>query len=185
MPGWNNAQNLLGRCLQQILCWRLLFLLLGTLALAHRSHGQWVPPAGLRNVPVLDNCKMTRHGVGASVQPTVFYPKGAIFLCPERAREIDDRHPGASRFFLVHEYGHLAMRTREEAVADEWAARQLAALPGERSTLRAVLLHFVDEGALFDPLYGTGLDRALRVARAAGIGEREWPAPLVGGPRPV
>src|SRR6478736_4379726 len=142
MPGWNNAQNLLGRCLQQILCWRLLFLLLGTLALAHRSHGQWVPPAGLRNVPVLDNCKMTRHGVGASVQPTVFYPKGAIFLCPERAREIDDRHPGASRFFLVHEYGHLAMRTREEAVADEWAARQLASVPAERGTLKAVIWYF-------------------------------------------
>jgi hypothetical protein len=122
---------------------------------------------------------MTRHGIGVSVQPTVFYPNGAIFLCPAREREIDARHPGASRFFLVHEYGHLAMRTREEAVADEWAAKQLAAVPSERSTLRAVLLHFVDQGTLFDPLYGTGFDRALRVTRAAGIAEREWPAPLI------
>ena len=121
---------------------------------------------------------MTRHGIGVALHPTVFYPNGAIFLCPEREREIDARHPGASRFFLIHEYGHLAMRTREEAVADEWAAKQLAAVPAERSTLRAVLLHFVDQGAFFDPLYGTGFDRALRVARAAGIAEREWPAQL-------
>ncbi len=179
MAGWNNAKNLLVRCFQQILSWRLTFLLLGTIGVLHRSHGQWVPPAELRNVPVFDDCKMTRHGVGVTVQPTVFYPNGAIFLCPEREREIDARHPGASRFFLIHEYGHLAMRTREEAVADEWAAKQLAAVPVGRSTLRAVLLHFVDQGALFDPLYGTGFDRALRIARAAEIAEREWPAPLV------
>ena len=130
-------------------------------------------------MPVLNDCKMTRHGIGVAVQPNVFYPSGAIFLCPEREREIDARHPGASRFFLIHEYGHLAMRTREEAVADEWAAKQLAAVPAERSTLRAVLLHFVDQGVFFDPLYGTGFDRALRVARAAGIAEREWPTQLV------
>lgn len=179
MRGWNNAKNLLARCFQQIFCWRLTFLLLVSVGISHRSHGQWAPPAELRNVPVLNDCKMTRHGIGVAVQPNVFYPSGAIFLCPEREREIDARHPGASRFFLIHEYGHLAMRTREEAVADEWAAKQLAAVPAERSTLRAVLLHFVDQGVFFDPLYGTGFDRALRVARAAGIAEREWPTQLV------
>jgi hypothetical protein len=177
MPGWNNV--LLVRCFRQIVCWRLTFLLFASVGMPHRSDGQWVPPPELRNVPVRDDCKMTRHGIGVAVQPTVFYPNGAIFLCPEREREIDARHPGASRFFLIHEYGHLALRTREEAVADEWAAKQLAAVPAERSTLRAVLLHFVDQGVFFDPLYGTGFDRALRVARAGGIAEREWPAQLV------
>ncbi len=122
---------------------------------------------------------MTRHGIGVAIQPTVFYPNGAIYLCPEREREIEARHPGASRFFLIHEYGHLAMRTREEAVADEWAAKQLAAVPAERGTLRAVLLHFIDQGALFDPLYGTGYDRALRVVQAADIARKEWPPALV------
>ena len=179
MHGWNNAKNLLVRCFQQIFCWRLTFLLLASVGISHRSHGQWVPPAELRNVPVLNDCKMTKHGIGVAVQPNVFYPNGAIFLCPEREREIDARHPGASRFFLIHEYGHLAVRTREEAVADEWAAKQLAAVPAERGTLRAVLLHFVDQGLFFDALYGTGFDRALRVARAAGIAEREWPTQLV------
>ena len=114
-----------------------------------------------------------------SIQPTLFYPHGAIFLCPEREREIETRQPGAARFFLVHEYGHLAMRSREEAVADEWAAKQLAMVPSERGTLHAVLSYFVDEGTLFDPNYGTGFDRAWRVARAAGIPEREWPPTLV------
>jgi hypothetical protein len=159
--------------------WALTCVLWVTTCLAQQSPAQWVPPAALRDVPVRSDCKITRHGVGVSIQPTLFYPSGAIFLCPQREREIDIRHPGASRFFLVHEYGHLAMRTREEAVADEWAAKQLAMVPAERGTLRAVLSYFVDQGMLFDPLYGTGFDRALRVARAAGIAEREWPLPLV------
>jgi hypothetical protein len=152
---------------------------LAVICAPHRTSGQWVPPAALRNVPVRADCKMTRHGVGVSLQPTLFYPNGAIFLCPEREREIDSRSPGASRFFLVHEYGHLALRTREEAVADEWAAKQLAMVPAERGTLRAVISYFVGEGALFDPLYGNGFDRALRVASAAGVAEREWPSALV------
>jgi len=143
------------------------------------AHGQWVPPVELRKVPVFEDCKMTRHGVGVSIQPNLVYPRGAIFLCPERKRQIDGRHPGAARFFLVHEYGHLALNTREEAVADEWAAKQLAAIPSERGTLRAVLLHFVEQGRIFDPLYGTGLDRGLRVAQAAQLPENEWPAELV------
>jgi hypothetical protein len=146
---------------------------------AESLQGQWIPPAALRQVPVLADCHMTRRGVGVSLQPTLFYPRGAIFLCPERQREIDARRPGASRFFLIHEYGHLAMRAREEAVADEWAARQLASVPGERGTLKAVIFYFVDTGTVFDPLYGTGFDRALRIARAANIAEREWPGQLL------
>jgi hypothetical protein len=159
--------------------WMLPGLLLFVSWAAERSSGQWMPPAELRNIPVLADCRMTRHGVGVSIQPTLFYPKGAIFLCPERERAIEMRHPGTSRFFLVHEYGHLAMRSRDESIADEWAAKQLALVPAERATLQAVLSYFAEVGTLFDPLYGSGFDRALRVARAAELPEREWPAPLV------
>jgi hypothetical protein len=159
--------------------WVFTYVLWAAPSSGQQSPTQWVPPAALRNVPVSDDCKMTRHGVGVSIQPTLFYPLGAIFLCPEREREIETRQPGASRFFLVHEYGHLAMRSREEAVADEWAAKQLAMVPAERGTLRAVVSYFVAQGTLFDPNYGTGLDRAWRVARAAGIPQTEWPSPLV------
>ena len=143
------------------------------------AQGKWVPPFELRNVPIFEDCKKARHGVGVSIQPNLVYPRGAIFMCPERESEIDKRHPGAARFFLVHEYGHLALHTREEAVADEWAAKQLAAIPSERGTLRAALLHFVEQGRVFDPLYGTGLDRGLRVAQAAQLPQNEWPAELV------
>jgi hypothetical protein len=157
----------------------LALILLAAGCAAERSPGQWVPPDALRRVPVRADCRMTKRDVGVSIQPTLFYPNGAIFLCPEREREIEARRPGASRFFLVHEYGHLAMRSREEAVADEWAAKQLGKVPAERVTLRAILCYFVDEGTLFDPSYGTGLDRALRVARAAGMPVREWPPGLL------
>jgi hypothetical protein len=120
---------------------------------------------------------MTHHGVGVSVQPSIFYPHGAIFLCSERMHAIDAARPDASRFFLVHEYGHLALRTREEAAADEWAARQLAST--EPATVKAAILHFVDEGNRFDPLYGSGMDRALRVARTGHISPNLWPQRLI------
>jgi hypothetical protein len=180
IKGWNNAKRHPADCFPRSdRSWFVAWFLLTTVCAAPQSRGQWVPPALLRKVPILADCNMTRHGVGVSLQPTLFFPRGAIFLCPEREREIDAQRPGASRFFLVHEYGHLAMHTREEAVADEWAAKQLATVPAERSTLRAVLFYFVDKGTLFDPLYGTGFDRALRVARAADIRENEWPTALV------
>jgi hypothetical protein len=159
---------------------RLSGIVLSCLLLLGSSHqGQWVPPLELRGVPVFADCKMARHGVGMNIQPNIVYPHGAIFMCPERELEIDKRHPGAARFFLVHEYGHLALRTREEAVADEWAAKQLSGVPSERATLRAVLEHFVEQAWVFDPSYGTGLDRALRVAEAANLPESEWPVQLV------
>jgi hypothetical protein len=180
MLGFHNVQRILAGWFPSKangLC--ICFFLVSTLYVAQRALAQWVPQGTLRSVPVRTDCNMTRNGIGASLLPTLFYPSGAIFLCPEREREIDARRPGAARFFLVHEYGHLAMRSREEAVADEWAAKQLAMVRAERGTLRAVLFYFVDEGTFFDPSYGTGFDRALRVARAAGIAEKEWPLPLV------
>jgi hypothetical protein len=146
---------------------------------ASRVQSQWVPPIELRGVPIFDDCKMAHRRVGMSIQPNIVYPQGAIFMCPEREHEIDRRHPGAARFFLVHEYGHLALRTREEAVADEWAAKQLSAIRSEWGTLRAVLVFFVEQGRAFDPLYGTGLDRGLRVAQAAELPRNEWPIQLV------
>ena len=93
-------------------------------------------------------------------------------------RSIDAKHPGASRFFLVHEYGHLALHTENEAEADEWAAKQLAAVPRERETLRAVLQHFVDNPGVDDPLYGTGTARAFRIANAARLPTADWPSRL-------
>ena len=142
------------------------------------AHAQWQPPPTLRQVPIKYDCRKTQHRIGAALQPNPFYWHGAIFLCPERIRSIDAKHPGASRFFLVHEYGHLALHTENEAEADEWAAKQLAAIPKERETLRAVLQHFVDNAGIDDPLYGTGIDRAFRIANAARLPAADWPSRL-------
>jgi len=144
------------------------------------ASAQWAPPSSLRKVRVRDDCVRTRHGIGLSVQPSPILPNGEIFFCQDRARAIDAVRPGASKFFLVHEYGHLALHTRDEAEADEWAARQLAAAAGGKQILEAVVLHFLDEATRFDPLYGSGLDRALRIARAGGIPETVWPPRLRG-----
>lgn len=115
-----------------------------------------------------------------AIQPSLFNPHGIIFLCPGRAEAIDKRHPGASFFFRVHEYGHLALGTRDEAAVDAWAAEQLSHTDAGRTVLRAVLAHFADIGEKFAPYYGTGFYRGLNVATTAGIDRREWPQALVG-----
>jgi hypothetical protein len=139
---------------------------------------QWAPPPSLQNVPVREDCARTNGGIGLSLQPTVFLPHGAIFLCPKRTFEIDRAHPGASFFFRVHEYGHLALHTRNEALADAWAAEQLSHSASGRRTLAAALSYFNDLGERYAPLYGTGYDRALTVAQSAKIPQERWPQSL-------
>jgi hypothetical protein len=140
---------------------------------------QWQPPPELQKIPVRQDCKKTQMAIGLSTQPSVLYPDGIIFLCPSRAQAIDRQRPGASFFFRVHEYGHLALHTRSEEAADDWAAEQLSATAAGREVIKAVVLHFIDEAARFDPRYGTGLDRALRVLLAGKIPRQDWPKRVV------
>jgi len=112
-------------------------------------------------------------------QPSLFNPHGVIFLCPERADGIDSRHPGVSLFFRVHEFGHIALGSRDEAAADAWAAGELSRTDAGRAVLVAVLGHFADIGENFSPYYGSGFYRALNVATTAGIDRKEWPPALV------
>jgi hypothetical protein len=149
-----------------------------SLSLSHFGIAQWNPPDSLRGIPVRNDCKKTHGLIGLSFQPSLFNPHGIIFLCPDRAEAIEQRHPGASFFFRVHEYGHLALGTRDEASADGWAAEQLSHTDAGRAVLRAVLAHFADIGEKFNPYYGTGFYRALNVATTAGIDRREWPQTL-------
>src|SRR5260370_20406599 len=142
------------------------------------GRAQWTPPLSLQNVPVREDCGKTRGGIGISFQPTLFDPQGAIYLCPRRALEIDRAHPGASLFFRIHEYGHLALHTRNEALADAWAAEKLShSIPG-RATLDAVLSYFIHLGKRFALMYGTGYDRALTVAQSAQIPAEPCPPDL-------
>jgi hypothetical protein len=139
----------------------------------------WSPPPELSGVRVRWDCAHTRHSVGVTMQPNFVYPHGAIFLCPERARAIEAANPGASRFFLVHEYGHLALFTRDEAAADRWAATQLKDTQGGHQVLSAAVAYFLRRPDIFDPLYGSNLDRALRVAESGDLPLRDWPARLI------
>jgi len=168
-PICRHAHTLIQGYAQPLPALLAILLVLSVLLVPYNAHAQWQPPATLRQVPIRYDCRKTQHRVGAAQQPNPFFWHGAIFLCPERMRAIDARHPGAARFFLVHEYGHLALRTEDEAAADEWAARELAAIPTERQTLLAAIAHFLDDADVFDPLYGTGLDRARRIALAAKL----------------
>ena len=161
------------------MCSRPFALCFISLSLSHFGVAQWNPPDSLRSIPVRNDCKKTQGGIGMSFQPSLFNPHGIIFLCPERAKAIDQRHPGASFFFRVHEYGHLALGTRDEAAADAWAAGQLSHTDAGRAVLRAVLAHFADIGEKFAPYYGTGFYRGLNVATTAGIDRKEWPQALV------
>jgi hypothetical protein len=154
------------------------FTFLMSVLLSHLSDAQWNPPDYLRAIPVHSDCKKTRERIGMSFQPSLLNPHGIIFLCPERAVAIDSRHPGASFFFRVHEYGHLALESRDEAAADAWAAEQLSHTDAGRAILLAVLGHFVDIGDKFSPYYGTGFYRGANIANAAGIDRKEWPTAL-------
>jgi hypothetical protein len=158
---------------------RTFALFLISLSLSLFGLAQWNPPDSLRSIPVRNDCKKTGGLIGISFQPSLFNPHGIIFLCPDRAEAIDQQHPGASFFFRVHEFGHLALGTRDEASADAWAAEQLSHTDAGRAVLRAVLAHFVDIGQKFAPYYGTGFYRGLNVATTAGIDRREWPQALV------
>src|SRR5260370_6380807 len=146
---------------------------------SHLSSAKCNPAGDLNAVPVRNDCKKTHNGIGMSFQPSLLNPHGIIFLCPDRAAAIDKRHPGASFFFRVHEYGHLALGSRDEAAADAWAAQQLSHTDAGHAVLRAVLEHFVDIGDKFSPYYGTGFYRGLNVARAAGIDRSECPETLL------
>ncbi|MBW0000449.1 MAG: hypothetical protein JO015_15225 [Verrucomicrobia bacterium] len=145
----------------------------------HPPEAAWSPPPELSGVRVRWDCAHTRHGIGVAIQPNFVYPRGAIFLCPERARAIEAANPSASRFFLVHEYGHLALCTRDEGAADRWAATQLKGTRGGRQVLSAAVAHFLRRPEMFDPLYGSNLDRALRVAESGDLPLRDWPARLI------
>jgi hypothetical protein len=139
---------------------------------------QWTPPPSLQKVPVRQDCAKTNAAIGLALQPSVFQPHGAIFLCPKRALEIDRAHPRASFFFRVHEYGHLALHTRNEALADGWAAEQLSHSVSGRMTLNAVFAYFTELGKRFAPMYGTGYDRALTVATSGQIPHEQLPRSL-------
>jgi hypothetical protein len=129
---------------------------------AVRAQAQWVPTGRLAAVPVVRNCDETSGDVAVSrLDP----PK--IYICPFVMTLIRKKYPGAEHFFFVHEFGHIALRTSDEAAADCWAAKALAKAPNGSRDLAAVidlLRRRPDEDS---PRYGTPSGRARHIRECA------------------
>lgn len=80
---------------------------------------QWVPTGALAKVPVVRNCNETAGDVAATRPdpPT-------IYLCQRVMGLVRQKYPGAEHFYLVHEFGHVAQGTADEALADCWPRRR-------------------------------------------------------------
>ena len=128
-----------------------------------RAGAQWVPTGALAAVPVVHDC----HETGGDVAATRLDPP-TIYLCPLVVRLIRKKDPGAEHFYLVHEYGHVALATADEAAADCWAARALAQAPRGRRYLALAVEHFRGRPHQESARYGTPAERALRLQRCAG-----------------
>ncbi|MEA2325523.1 MAG: O-acetyl-ADP-ribose deacetylase [Thermoanaerobaculia bacterium] len=136
--------------------------ILGTLGA--RAFAQWTPRGALAKVPVVENCNATGGDIA------VARPGPMIIYCQARADQLNAQFPGAGHFYYVHEFGHVALNTADEARADCWAAQQLRNVQNGRQVLDAALRHFVSrQNEPVHPRYGPMLQRAQRIANCAGI----------------
>ena len=139
---------------------------LTTLALLAASpgaaHAQWRPTGTLAAVPVIGECDETGGDIAVSrLDPPT------IYVCRRVVELLRKADPGAEHFYLVHEYGHIALVTSDEAAADCWAARELARAPNGERYLAAAIRHFRRRGEDPSRRYGTPLERAERIRSCA------------------
>jgi len=139
---------------------------LTTLALlaagAGAAHAQWRPAGTLAAVPVIRECDETGGDIAVSrLDPPT------IYVCRRVVELLRKADPGAEHFYLVHEYGHIALLTSDEAAADCWAARELARAPNGERYLAAAIRHFRRRGEDPSRRYGTPLERAERIRSCA------------------
>ncbi|MDQ6639652.1 MAG: hypothetical protein M3Z15_08310 [Pseudomonadota bacterium] len=132
------------------------------LAQASGASAQWVPSGPLAAVLVVRDCTQTGGDVAVSrLDPPT------VYLCPTVIRLIRNKDPGAEHFYFVHEFGHIALATSDEAAADCWAARELANAPHGGRYLRAAIAHFRHRPDEYSRRYGTPSQRAERIRSCA------------------
>lgn len=123
---------------------------------------QWVPSGPLAAVLVVQDCTETGGDVAVSrLDPPT------VYLCPTVVRLVRKKDPGAEHFYFVHEFGHIALATSDEAAADCWAAHELAGAPHGERYLRAAIDHFRRRPDEPSRRYGTASERAERIRRCA------------------
>jgi hypothetical protein len=126
------------------------------------AQAQWRPTGALARIPVYQDCDDTGGDVAVSrLDPP------AIYVCPAIVRFIRMHDPGAEHFYLVHEYGHIAQHTADEAEADCWAAKALVDAPNGTRYLDAMLEHLRKRPDEARAGYGTPNDRAETIRRCA------------------
>jgi len=119
---------------------------------------QWVPSGPLASVLVVQDCTQTAGDVAVSrLDPPT------VYLCPTVVRLVRQKDPGAEHFYFVHEFGHIALQTSDEAAADCWAAGELANAPHGERYLRAAIEHFRRRPDQQSRRYGTPAERAERI----------------------
>jgi hypothetical protein len=127
-----------------------------------RAHGQWVPTGPLAAVPVVQDCDETAGDVAVSrLDPPT------VYICPTVVKLIRKKNPGAEHFYFVHEFGHIAQATSDEAAADCWAAKELAKAPNGSRYLAAAIALLRQRPNEYSPRYGTPNERAERIRSCA------------------
>ena len=126
------------------------------------ARAQWLPSGPLAAVLVVQDCTQTGGDVAVSrLDPPT------VYLCPAVVRLVRKNDTGAEHFYFVHEFGHIALATSDEAAADCWAARELASAPRGERYLRAAIGHFRRRPEQPSARYGTANERAERIRRCA------------------
>lgn len=113
----------------------------------------WKPHGDLRDADVEYNCFKTGYDIGIAILPKY------IFFCRDTIDKVRGKAPSAERFFIVHEYGHIALETSYEREADCWAARELRQTSEGEKVIRAAA-HYFESYMSYHPRYGTGEERA-------------------------
>lgn len=136
----------------------LLALLTVTLANGHlaaladegTSAGETVMP----EAHLIPNCARTGGGIA------IAEAEGRIYYCLQRVVAIERRYPGASKFFFLHEYGHIALQSGDELLVDCWSAHELSHTVRGEEVLTAAR-RYIEQFKLFIAKYGgTGADRS-------------------------
>jgi hypothetical protein len=131
------------------------------------ARAQWVPSGPLAAVLVVQDCTQTGGDVAVSrLDPPT------VYLCQSVVRLVRQKDPGAEHFYFVHEFGHIALQTSDEAAADCWAAGELANSPHGERYLRAAIDHFRRRPDQQSRRYGTPAERAERIRSCA---QAAWP----------
>jgi hypothetical protein len=126
------------------------------------SLSQWRPTGELLTVSSKNRCEKTAGRVAA-------INDGILYFCPARAAEVDAQVSDASHFYIVHEYGHLAIHTTSTKLADCWAAHKLASAPKGPHYIRRWIKHWRIYGTA-DAAYGTAEERISNVRSCCACG---------------